>query len=102
MYMLAYLMLLVVSAVSGDGFIARDMTFRNTAGPRKHQGVAFRSSSDRSVLKDPLSYVPSERHFYRNCDIHGTVDFIVGDAPEVFQKCSIYVRKPMRGASRTR
>ncbi|RVX05866.1 Pectinesterase/pectinesterase inhibitor PPE8B [Vitis vinifera] len=36
-------------AVKGKGFIARDMTFENTAGPEKHQAVALRSDSDLSV-----------------------------------------------------
>ncbi|XP_059625078.1 pectinesterase-like [Cornus florida] len=89
-------------AVSGDGFIAREMTFENTAGPQKHQAVALRSGSDLSVFyscsfkgyQDTL-YVHSQRQFYRNCDIYGTIDFIFGDAVTVLQNCNIYVRKPM-------
>ncbi|KAK1295017.1 putative pectinesterase/pectinesterase inhibitor 22 [Acorus calamus] len=37
-------------AVSGRGFIARDMTFRNTAGPGNRQAVALRVDSDRSAF----------------------------------------------------
>ncbi|KAJ9708479.1 hypothetical protein PVL29_000489 [Vitis rotundifolia] len=89
-------------AVSGDGFIARDMTFENTAGPQKHQAVALRSSSDGSVFygcsfkgyQDTL-YVDTQRQFYRSCDVYGTVDFIFGDAVAVLQNCNIYVRRPM-------
>ncbi|KAL4363534.1 hypothetical protein GQ457_04G009390 [Hibiscus cannabinus] len=94
--------------VSGDGFVARDMTFENTAGPAKHQAVAFRSGSDLSVFyrcsfkgyQDTL-YVYSQRQFYRNCDIYGTVDFIFGDAAAVFQNCNIYIRRPMSGQKNT-
>ncbi|XP_042020997.1 pectinesterase-like [Salvia splendens] len=87
-------------AVSGKGFIARGMTFENTAGPHKHQAVALRSSSDFSVFfecsfqgyQDTL-YVHSQRQFYRDCDIYGTIDFIFGDAVALLQNCNIYVRR---------
>ncbi|KAI7756299.1 hypothetical protein M8C21_012457 [Ambrosia artemisiifolia] len=94
--------------VSGAGFIARDMTFENTAGPSKHQAVAFRSGSDMSVMfgcafkgyQDTL-YVYSGRQFYRNCQVYGTQDFIFGNAAAVLQSCNIYVRKPMGGQANT-
>ncbi|KAB1225516.1 putative pectinesterase/pectinesterase inhibitor 25 [Morella rubra] len=89
-------------AVSGDRFVAIDVTFRNTAGPEKHQAVALRNNADLSTFyrcsfeayQDTL-YVHSLRQFYRECDIHGTVDFIFGNAAAVFQNCNIYARKPM-------
>nr|TKS04567.1 putative pectin methylesterase family protein [Populus alba] len=37
-------------AVTGGGFIARGITFRNTAGPQNHQAVALRSGADLSVF----------------------------------------------------
>ncbi|XP_010259034.1 PREDICTED: pectinesterase 2-like [Nelumbo nucifera] len=91
-------------AVVGDGFIARDITFRNTAGPGKGQAVALRSGSDLSVFyrcsfegyQDTL-YVHSERQFYRECAIYGTVDFIFGNAAVVLQNCNIFSRKPING-----
>ncbi|XP_019154963.1 PREDICTED: pectinesterase 2-like [Ipomoea nil] len=89
-------------AVTGEGFIAKGITFRNTAGPKNHQAVALRSGSDRSVFyqcgfegyQDTL-YVHSQRQFYKDCDIYGTVDFIFGNAAVVLQNCIIYARKPM-------
>lgn len=88
------------SAVSGRGFIARDITFENTAGPEKHQAVALRSDSDLSVFyrcnirgyQDTL-YTHTMRQFYRDCKISGTVDFIFGDATVVFQNCQILAKK---------
>lgn len=85
----------------GNGFIAKDITVENSAGPSKHQAVALRSGSDFSAFykcsfvgyQDTL-YVHSNRQFYRECDIYGTVDFIFGNAAVVLQNCNLYARKP--------
>ncbi|KAJ7953310.1 Pectinesterase [Quillaja saponaria] len=85
--------------VTGDGFIARGMTFRNTAGPTSGQAVALVSQSDLSAYyqcsfegnQDTL-FILANRQFYRECDIYGTVDFIFGNAAVIFQNCNIYVR----------
>ncbi|CAA6664572.1 unnamed protein product [Spirodela intermedia] len=89
-------------AVSGKGFLARGLTVENTAGPAKHQAVAFRSDSDLSALfqveflgyQDTL-YAHSLRQFYRECRISGTIDFIFGNAAAVFQSCTIVARRPL-------
>ncbi|KAG1369874.1 Pectinesterase [Cocos nucifera] len=60
-------------AVTGERFIARGITFQNTAGPAKHQAVALRSNSDLSV-------------FYQ-CSFEGYQDTLYN--------CNIYVRRPM-------
>ncbi|XP_074580220.1 pectinesterase 3 [Curcuma longa] len=80
----------------GKGFVAMDMGFKNSAGPEKHQAVALRSSSDRSVFFrcaiDSFQgslYAHSLRQFYRECHIAGTVDFIFGNAAATFQACQI-------------
>jgi len=89
-------------AASGQGFIARDMTFLNSAGQDKNQAVALRVGADYSAIyrcsvigyQDSL-YVHSLRQFYRECDIYGTVDFIFGNAAVVLQKCNMFARKPL-------
>ncbi|KAJ3693720.1 hypothetical protein LUZ60_009200 [Juncus effusus] len=91
-------------AVSGPGFIARDITFRNTAGPQSRQAVALRVDSDRSIFfrcsiegyQDTL-YAHSLRQFYRDCDIYGTVDMIFGNGLIVVQHSKIHSQKPLPG-----
>ncbi|XP_074272906.1 putative pectinesterase/pectinesterase inhibitor 17 [Silene latifolia] len=91
-------------AAMGSGFMAQGITFSNTAGPGNHQAVAFRSNSDLSVFyqcsfegyQDTL-YVLTNRQFYRECNIYGTVDFIFGNAAVVLQNCNILPRHPPNG-----
>ncbi|CAN6470288.1 unnamed protein product [Victoria cruziana] len=91
-------------AVVGDGFLLRDVTVRNTAGPDKGQAVALRVGSDLSVVyrcnilgyQDTL-YAHSLRQFYRENLIAGTVDFIFGNAAAVFQGCQVVALNPKSG-----
>ncbi|KAL5728192.1 pectinesterase [Ranunculus cassubicifolius] len=91
-------------SITGGGFIARGVTFRNTAGAANHQAVAMRSGSDLSVFyrcsfegyQDTL-YAHSQRQFYKECNVYGTVDFIFGNSAVVLQNCNIYCRKPIKG-----
>ncbi|KAF8393701.1 hypothetical protein HHK36_021948 [Tetracentron sinense] len=95
-------------AALGKGFIARDMGFANTAGPSKHQAVALMSTSDQSIFyrcrfdafQDTL-YAHSNRQFYRECNIYGTVDFIFGNAAVLLQNCNILPKVPMLGQQNT-
>ncbi|GAA0139762.1 esterase [Lithospermum erythrorhizon] len=93
-----------VIAVAGEGFLARDMAFENTAGPEKHQAVALRINADLAAVyrctisgyQDTL-YIHSYRQFYRECNISGTIDYIFGNAAVVFQGCNIISRMPLPG-----
>lgn len=93
-----------VAAAVGQGFLARGITFQNTAGPSKHQAVALRVGSDLSAFyecdmlayQDTL-YVHSNRQFFINCFIAGTVDFIFGNGAVNFQDCDIHARRPNSG-----
>ncbi|KAL0393806.1 UNVERIFIED_CONTAM: putative pectinesterase/pectinesterase inhibitor 17 [Sesamum latifolium] len=87
-------------AVEASGFIAEGITFRNTAGRHGGQAVALRSHSDQSAFykcsfesyQDTLFLFPG-RHFFRDCDIYGSMDMICGDSTAVFQNCNILLRK---------
>lgn len=91
-------------AVVGERFLARDITFENTAGHAKHQAVALRVGADFAAFyqcdflahQDTL-YVHHNRQFFINCLIAGTVDFIFGNSAVVFQDCDIHARLPGSG-----
>lgn len=84
--------------VLADGFMARDLTISNTAGPDAHQAVAFRSTGDRTVLdtvellghQDTL-YAHAMRQFYTRCRVSGTVDFVFGNSATVLHDSVLLV-----------
>ncbi|KAL9998573.1 putative pectinesterase [Helianthus debilis subsp. tardiflorus] len=77
------------AAVIGNNFLARDLTIINTSGLEKHQVVALRVTSDAAFY---------HCQFISHQDtIHGTVDFIFGNATVIFERCLILVRKPIPG-----
>lgn len=90
-------------AVNADGFMARDITFQNSAGIAKNQAVALRVSGDLSAFhncailgnQDTL-YTHSLRQFYKNCRIEGTNDFIFGNSAAIFENCLILVRPRLK------
>jgi len=87
--------------VFGDGFMAENITFENSAGP-VGQAVAVRVTGDQVIFsncrflgfQDTL-YPQGEksRQYYRNCCIEGTVDFIFGWSTAVFDSCTIFCKR---------
>ena len=92
------------AAIVGERFLARGITFENTAGHEKHQAVALRVGADFAAFyqcdflafQDTL-YVHNNRQFFINCFIAGTVDFIFGNSAAVFQDCDIHAHLPGAG-----
>ncbi len=86
--------------IKSNDFRAENLTFENSAGP-VGQAVAVYAPGDRMVFfnchflgnQDTL-YVgmPGEygRHYYKDCYIEGTIDFIFGSSTAVFENCTIF------------
>lgn len=87
--------------IFGDDFIARNITFSNTAG-KVGQAVAVRIDGDRVRFEncrflgfqDTLyPHGDDSRQYYRNCYIEGTVDFIFGWSTALFEDCTIHCKE---------
>ncbi|XP_073138198.1 pectinesterase-like [Henckelia pumila] len=94
--------------IRAAGFIAKYITFENTAGPKMKQAVALASYGDHSAFykcrfsgyQDTLN-PQMNTQFYRECEVYGTVDFIFGNAKVLFQNCRIYAHKALPEQSNT-
>ncbi|CAA3014422.1 probable pectinesterase 53 [Olea europaea var. sylvestris] len=97
-------------AVNSPYFIAKNITFKNTtpvpaAGAIGMQAVAFRISADTAAFvgckflgaQDTL-YDHLGRHYYKDCYIEGSVDFIFGNALSLFENCQLHAIAPVIGA----
>nr|CAB3474216.1 unnamed protein product [Digitaria exilis] len=84
-------------AVNAQYFLARNITFKNTSpvpkpGATGKQAVALRVSADNAAFvgckflgaQDTL-YDHSGRHYYKECYIEGSVDFIFGNALSLYE-----------------
>ncbi|KAK7358397.1 hypothetical protein VNO77_00324 [Canavalia gladiata] len=97
-------------AVNSPYFIAKNITFKNTApvpapGAVGKQAVALRISADTAVFlgckflgaQDTL-YDHVGRHYYKDCYIEGSVDFIFGNALSLFEGCHVHAIAQLTGA----
>jgi pectinesterase len=88
--------------IGADDFTARNITFRNSAGPHAGQAVAVDVTGDKAAFihcrfigdQDVLlTNTASSREYYQDCYIEGTTDFIFGAATAFFDHCHIHSKK---------
>lgn len=83
------------TVIAADGFHARHITFRNTAGDHG-QALAVRVQGDRAIFQNcrllgwqDTLLAHSNRQYFKDCYIEGRVDFIFGGSQAVFDGCEI-------------
>ncbi|KAJ6814729.1 putative pectinesterase 53 [Iris pallida] len=89
-------------AVNSPYFIAKNITFKNTTpvpppGAVGKQAVALRISGDtagfvgcRFLGAQDTLYDHIGRHYYKDCYIEGSVDFIFGNALSFYEGCHVH------------
>jgi pectinesterase len=83
-------------SIHADNFTAENITFENTAG-RVAAAMAVWSVGDKQIFRncrflgwqDTLC-VQGKRIYFRDCYMEGRVDFIIGSATAVFEKCHLH------------
>ena len=95
--------------IFSNDFSAKNITFQNDAG-KVGQAVAVLITGDRAIFEncrflgfqdtlylkgqqDDPAKTKEIRHYFKNCYIEGTTDFIFGAATAVFEKCEIYAKE---------
>eukprot|EP00252_Welwitschia_mirabilis_P003803 TRINITY_DN13861_c0_g1_i1.p1 TRINITY_DN13861_c0_g1~~TRINITY_DN13861_c0_g1_i1.p1 ORF type:complete len:333 (-),score=39.24 TRINITY_DN13861_c0_g1_i1:57-917(-) len=87
--------------IFAPGFVAKDLSFQNTApaanpGEEGGQAVALRIAGDEAAFYSCGFYGAQDtlhddrgRHYFRDCFIQGSIDFIFGNARSLYQNCQI-------------
>lgn len=95
--------------IFSDNFSAKNITFQNDAG-KVGQAVAVLITGEKAIFEncrflgfqdtlylkgnqDTAFKLKDVRHYFKNCYIEGTTDFIFGAATAVFQGCEIYAKE---------
>nr|CAB3447550.1 unnamed protein product [Digitaria exilis] len=87
--------------IDAPGFVAKNISFKNAApapkpGAQGAQAVAIRISSDKAAFwgcgffgaQDTL-LDEQQRHYFKECFIEGSIDFIFGDARSLYENCTL-------------
>ncbi len=79
-----------------------NITMQNTAGVNAGQAVALKVYGDKNVFKNVkllgyqdthlTSNIGTDRQYYLNCDIRGSVDYIFGNGTCFFDNCLLYMQ----------
>lgn len=85
--------------VKGDNIYLENMTIENTLNPDYNQYCqAVATMGNKNIYKNmrfkghqATQQTGGDRHYFLNCHIHGTIDFIYGSGNTFFDRCYIYL-----------
>jgi len=101
------------TSIAADYFIATGIIFKNSAPPppggaEGRQAVALRITGDKGAFYDCQFYGAQDtlyddkgRHYFKNCFIQGSIDFIFGDGRSLYQNCQLNSIAASTGGSLT-
>ncbi|KAJ7532259.1 hypothetical protein O6H91_14G080100 [Diphasiastrum complanatum] len=85
--------------VEGEDFIAEQITFENASLKGSGQAVAIRITADRCAFYgcrflgwQDTAYLHYGRHYFRDCYLEGSCDFIFGNATVFLEYCHIHCK----------
>ncbi|XP_024372084.1 probable pectinesterase 53 isoform X2 [Physcomitrium patens] len=96
--------------VNSQYFIAENIQFRNTApqpppGAVLRQAVAFRITGDRAAFYNSSFYGYQDtlydhkgRHYFENCYIQGSIDFVFGNGRSLYKNCHLHSEAKVFGS----
>jgi pectinesterase len=89
--------------IQGDYFTAIDVSFENTS-PAPRSGAVGRQATALAITGDSAAFVrvgfygfqdtlydKSGRHYFQDCHIQGSIDFIYGDGQSYYTNCNLEV-----------
>jgi pectinesterase len=88
--------------VYANDFSAENLTFQNTAGYTAGQAVGLRIEGNRAYIKNcqiignqDILFLSGSgvKHYFLECYIEGTTDFIFGASTAIFKNCHIHSKK---------
>lgn len=90
-----------VVSIQGQHLCLENLSIENTADPNYNQySIACYAEGKQNIYRNvrfaghqDTKRTGGDRHYYKHCEIRGTIDFIYGDGINFYDSCNIYLEK---------